>query len=61
MKNSSFDKLIWALIYGGLLLVSLGLFIRRTDEAIGWSTSGVGALIAVVGAVGVWWRSRDKS
>ncbi len=61
MKTSSLDKLIWALIYGGLLLVSLGLFIRRTDETFGWTTSSLGALMTVAGALGVWWRSREKS
>jgi hypothetical protein len=49
---------IWVLIYGGLLLLVLGLATARTDANLGWIMVGVGAVLAVAGAVLVWVRSR---
>ena len=51
---------IWVLIYGGLLILVLGLATARTDATLGWVMVAVGAVLAVAGAVLVWVRSRMK-
>lgn len=55
------ERLVWILLYGGLLAVSLGLFVLREGETFwGWLLIGKGAIVAVVGAVLIWVRSRMK-
>jgi hypothetical protein len=58
MTTATVDKLIWVLIYGGLLVVSLGVFVKRSDEVLGWVLIVLGAIVAVAGAALVWVRSR---
>ena len=60
MDAKRIEKWIWPLIYGGLLLLSLGLFVgRRTDgTGMGWALVLVGAAGVVAGAVLVVLRSR---
>jgi membrane protease YdiL (CAAX protease family) len=60
MTNVTLGKLIWVLIYGGLLSLVLGLVMRKTDGALGWPIAIAGALIATVGAVLVIIRARRK-
>jgi hypothetical protein len=60
MSNAALEKLVWVLIYGGLLLASLGVFVARTDPVSGWVIVGVGLTAAAVGAVLIWVRSRRK-
>ncbi|MES2980055.1 MAG: hypothetical protein V4731_16655 [Pseudomonadota bacterium] len=52
------QQLIWVLIYGGLLTVVLGISVSRTDDTWGWSLISAGAVLAVVGAVLIYVRSR---
>ncbi len=52
------DRLIWVLVFGGLALLSIGLFIERNHNPIGWTLVGVGSVAAAVGVVLVWVRSR---
>ena len=49
---------IWVLIYGGLLVLVLGLATGRENEALGWSLAVPGAVVAAVGAVLIYVRSR---
>jgi hypothetical protein len=58
MTTDTVDKLIWVLIYGGLLVVCLGVFVKRDAEGLGWTLIGCGAVVAVAGALLVWVRSR---
>jgi hypothetical protein len=58
MSNDRLETLVWVLIYGGLLVLCLGLFVKRQDAAFGWSLVGFGAVAAVAGAVLVYVRSR---
>jgi hypothetical protein len=60
MKASTLDKLIWALIYGGLLGVGLGLSVQRGDDTLGWSFVAIGGAVAAIGAALVVVRSRMK-
>jgi len=54
------QALIWVLIYGGLLTLLLGVFTRRSDGPLGWSLTVVGALVAALGVVLIYVRSRLK-
>lgn len=55
------QQLVWVLIYGGLMTLVLGLSVQRTDDALGWSLVAGGALVALVGAVLIFVRSRMKT
>ena len=52
------QQLIWALIYGGLLTLVLGLSVQRTDDALGWSLVAGGAIVAAIGFALIYLRSR---
>jgi len=58
MDNATIEKLIWVLIYGGLLVLSLGLFVLRQDGVFGHTLIGSGALGVALGALLIWIRSR---
>lgn len=60
MKPSTLGKLIWILIYGGLLGVGLGLSVQRTDDALGWGIVSGGAAAALLGVALIYVRSRMK-
>ena len=50
---------VWVLIYGGLLLLVLGLAVmRREPGALGWSLIVLGSIMAAAGAALIWVRSR---
>jgi hypothetical protein len=56
------ERLVWILIYAGLFTFVIGLATRPQDAATGWSLIIVGAMVAVVGVVLIWVRSRlDKT
>jgi len=61
MQASSLEKLIWILIYAGLLSVGLGLAVQRGDAALGWGIVVFGGVAAAVGAVLIFVRARMKS
>ena len=50
-RMARLHKIIWMLIFGGLLTVLLGVFVGKTDDAIGWVMIVVGGVMTVVGAV----------
>ena len=58
MSPAALDKLIWALIFGGLLLFSLGLFVQQQAGALGFTIVLIGAALTVAGVVLIWVRSR---
>ncbi|MES2946168.1 MAG: hypothetical protein V4772_25140 [Pseudomonadota bacterium] len=53
-------KIIWILIYGGLLTATLGFFVQKSDDAIGWSMVACGGLVAVAGFALIYVRSTMK-
>ena len=61
MGTAAVDKLIWVLVYGGLLLACLGLFVLGQGPVLGGVLVGTGVLATVAGAVLVWVRSRMKN
>jgi hypothetical protein len=58
MKTNTVEKLIWVLIYGGLLVLSLSVFVARRTDVIGVLLTLAGAVATVVGVALVWLRSR---
>jgi len=61
MSAAAVEKLIWVLVYGGLLLVGLGIAVRRSEATLGLGMIVFGAVDALIGAVLIWVRSRMKS
>ena len=60
MSTAALQKLIWVLVYGGLLGVVLGLSIQKTDDPLGWSIVVGGGVVAAVGVVLVLVRAARK-
>ena len=58
MKTRTLDKLIWVLIYAGLLVACLGLAVRHTAVPLGHVLMGGGAVVAAVGFGLIYVRSR---
>lgn len=61
MKTSTVETLVWVLIYGGLLVLSLGYFVGRQEQTLGNGLMLGGAAIAGIGVVLIYVRSRMKS
>ncbi|MFN3437224.1 MAG: hypothetical protein ACK41V_05990 [Acidovorax sp.] len=57
-KLQRLHKIIWALIYGGLLALVLGIATARTDNTTGWALMVVGGMVAVAGVVLIGVRAR---
>jgi membrane protein DedA with SNARE-associated domain len=55
------DAWIWVVVYGGLIVLGVGLTVQRSDDALGWIVALVGALLVATGALLVWIRSRIKT
>jgi hypothetical protein len=56
--HARLEKWIWILIYGGLFLLIIGIATGRTDASLGWSIAVPGAVVALVGFVLIYVRSR---
>ena len=55
------QKLIWVLIYGGLLTLVLGIATARNDASTGWVLMVGGGVVAAVGVVLIAVRARLKA
>ena len=60
-KMARLHKIIWTLIFGGLLTVIMGIFVAKTDDAIGWMMVAAGGVLTAVGAVLIYVRSTMTS
>ncbi|MED5619316.1 hypothetical protein [Ideonella sp. BN130291] len=60
MKTSTLETLIWVLIYGGLLVLSLSLFVSERSMPLGIAFGIVGAVATAAGAALIVVRSRIK-
>ena len=58
--HATLEKWIWILIFGGAFMVIFGIATGRTDEALGWSMAVPGAVVAIIGVVLIYVRSRYK-
>lgn len=56
-RMARLHKIIWTLIFGGLLTLILGIFVGKTDEAIGWVMIAAGSAMTAVGALLIYVRS----
>ena len=54
------ERLIWTLIYGGLLAVVLGVFMVQGGDEAGSTVSIVGGVVTAIGAVLIYVRSRMR-
>ena len=52
------DRLVWTLIFGGLLTLVLGLAVLSHSVGAGWSLVTVGGVLAIGGVVLIGVRSR---
>ena len=57
-KTARLHKIIWALIFVGLITIILGIFVGRTDNSVGWVMLAAGGLMTTAGAVLIYVRSR---
>lgn len=60
MKPKTVEKLIWMLIYGGLLVLSLSVFVARRTDTLGAVLMVAGAVAVLAGVALVWLRSRMR-
>ena len=60
-STRSVQKWVWILIYAGMALIALGLSVRRSDDALGWTLVVPGAMLVVAGIVLIWIRSRMQN
>ncbi|MBA3590763.1 MAG: hypothetical protein H0W38_14515 [Methylibium sp.] len=58
MKTVRLEKLTWVLIYGGIFMAMLGLWVIDDNAALGHSLSWGGGLAILVGVLLIWLRSR---
>ena len=60
-KMARLHKIIWTLIFIGLLIVILGIFVGKTDDAIGWTMIAAGSVMTAVGVLLIYVRSKMTS
>jgi hypothetical protein len=60
LKDSArrIDRVVWVAIYGGLLLLGVGLALKAELPTAGWSIAAIGVFAASVGAALIGVRSR---
>ena len=58
MKPSKFYKLTWPLIFGGALVLMLGVSTLSADESVGWPIVITGAMLLAAGVLAIYLRSR---
>lgn len=54
------ERLVWILIYGGLLTLILGIVAAPVSPATGWAMGVGGCAAAAAGVVLIWVRSRMR-
>jgi len=57
MNNNTLDKLVWILLFGGLLVLAVGVFVQRQDAVTGGWLMSAGGVATALGAFCVWLRS----
>ena len=60
MSPQRVEVWVWVLVYGGLLLLGLGLSVQRSDASLGWGIAALGIAFASIGVLLIWVRSRMK-
>ena len=57
-SHATLEKWTWVLIYVGLFVMALGIATGRTNPVLGWSMVVLGSVVALVGFVLIYVRSR---
>jgi hypothetical protein len=60
MTVASLERWIWILVYGGLLMLCLGLFVRAADAALATVMMVTGGVAAAAGVGLIFVRSRRR-
>ena len=60
VKRETIETWVWVLLYGGLLILSFGIFVRRASSALGVAMMAAGGLAALMGIALIYIRSRWK-
>ena len=58
MKPKKIETLVWLLIYSGMLIAALGLFLRASEPIAGLVLIVAGLVDAAAGVLLIWLRSR---
>ena len=58
LSTARVEAWVWILIYGGLIVVSVGFALQQQGRAFGIGVMLAGALAAAIGVVLIWVRSR---
>jgi len=58
LSNKTLETWTWRLIFGGLIVLGLGLALMGRDASLGTAIAAAGVVVAIVGAGMVWVRSR---
>ncbi len=53
--------LTWVLIFGGMLMLALGLVVGRSEPGLGWAIAAASIVAIVAGVMLIWVRSRMES
>ena len=56
-KMARLHKIIWTLIFGGLITIILGIFVERAGDAMGWMMVAAGGVLTAIGGVLIYVRS----
>ena len=58
MKPKKIETLVWLLIYSGLLIAALGLFLSEREPTAAMVIMAIGLADVAAGVVLIWLRSR---
>jgi vacuolar-type H+-ATPase subunit I/STV1 len=58
LSNKALEKLVWVAIYGGLILLMVGLWSLEGQPILGGVLAWIGGSLVGVGAVLIGWRAR---
>ena len=58
MKPKTVEALVWVLVYSGMLIAALGLFLRDAEPLVSLILIVLGLSDAAAGVVLIVWRSR---
>ena len=56
-KMARLHKMIWTLVFGGLITIILGIFVERAGDAIGWMMVVAGSVLTAIGVGLIYVRS----
>ena len=56
-KMARLHKIIWTLVFGGLITIILGIFVERAGDATGWMMVVAGGVLTAIGVGLIYVRS----